>query len=272
MEKTLLEMKHVKKTYDGKTYALNDVSLSFQEGEFVVIIGPSGAGKSTFIRCINRMIDPSQGEVIMNGIHVEKLKGKDLRKTRSQIGMIFQHYNLVGRTNVIKNVLHGRLGQMRFWQSFFGRYTQADIQEAAELLKQVGLEEQMYQRADSLSGGQMQRVGICRAIIQHPKLLLADEPIASLDPHSADVVMDTLHQMVSKRHLTCIVNLHQVDYAKKYATRIIGIKAGRVVFDGSPYMLSDQMIRDIYEGKEDQMTLKSTNRTRPFLKDGLAYE
>lgn len=251
----LLRLENVEKTYGKSTHALRGVSTTFYKGEFVVIIGPSGAGKSTFIRCINRMIDTSEGEVIFDGIHVETLKGKKIREVRSQIGMIFQHYNLIERTNVLKNVLHGRLGQMNFFDSLLGRFSQTDRIEAYELLKQVGLEEQIYKRADELSGGQMQRVGICRALVQHPKLLLADEPIASLDPNSANIVMETLRQMTQDRGLTCIVNLHQVDFAKKYATRIIGIKDGLIVFDGKPETLSDEIIADIYLGKEKQMKL-----------------
>lgn len=268
MNKNILEIHDLKKSYNETTHALQGIDVSFEAGEFVVIIGPSGAGKSTFIRCINRMIDPTCGDIIFDGVHMEKLKGKTLRKHRSRIGMIFQHYNLIGRTNVIKNVLHGRLGHMKFIDSLFGRFSKKDIQEAAELLKQVGLEEKMYKRANELSGGQMQRVGICRAIIQHPKILLADEPIASLDPNSANKVMDTLYKMTCERGLTCIVNLHQVDFAKKYATRILGIKGGKLVFDGSPKELSDEIIQDIYRGKEEQMTLKETSYNT-VLKEGI---
>lgn len=252
----LLRLENVKKTYGSSTHALRGVSTTFETGEFVVVIGPSGAGKSTFIRCINRMIDPSDGEIIFDGVHMEKLKGKKIREARSQIGMIFQHYNLIERTNVLKNVLHGRLGQMNFMDSLLGRFSQKDRLEAYDLLKQVGLEDQIYKRADELSGGQMQRVGICRALVQHPKLLLADEPIASLDPNSANVVMETLRHMTYDRGLTCIVNLHQVDFAKKYATRIIGIKDGLIVFDGAPDTLTESMIAQIYQGKEKQMKLQ----------------
>lgn len=255
MEKELLTIVDLKKNY-GETQALKGVSVSFYPGEFVVVIGPSGAGKSTFIRCINRMIDPSEGNIIFDGKSIEKLRGKELRKIQSQIGMIFQHYNLVNRTNVIKNVLHGRLGQMSFFESLFGRFSQEDRREAVELLEQVGLANQIYKRADALSGGQMQRVGICRAIVQHPKLLLADEPIASLDPNSADIVMKTLYKMTRQRELTCVVNLHQVDFAKKYATRIIGIKDGYIVYDDVPEHLTDEIIADIYLGKENQMKLQ----------------
>lgn len=255
-KKPLLHIQNLKKSYDEQTLALKGISIDFYPGEYVVVIGPSGSGKSTFIRCINRMIDPTEGTIEFEGQAVEKLKGKKLRAVRAKIGMIFQNYNLVGRTNVIKNVLHGRLGQMPLWKSVLGLYSEEDKREAMELLKQVGLSEQVYKRADALSGGQMQRVGICRAILQQPKLLLADEPIASLDPKSADIVMDQLHEITTKRGLTCIVNLHQVDYAKRYATRIVGIKGGQIVYDGSPAELTDEIIADIYAGKEEQMKLE----------------
>lgn len=269
MSKTILEIHNLKKTYNETTHALKGIDISFNAGEFVVVIGPSGAGKSTFIRCINKMIDPTEGEIIFEGIHMESLKGKALRERRSRIGMIFQHYNLIGRTNVIKNVLHGRLGHMSFMDSVLGRFSKKDVEEAATLLKEVGLEEKMHNKANTLSGGQMQRVGICRAMIQHPHILLADEPIASLDPHSAKKVMDNLFRMTCERQLTCIVNLHQVDFAKKYATRIIGIKDGQVVYDGQPTDLTEEIIHDIYKGKEEQMTLKE-DQYNVVLREGMA--
>ncbi|MBW3077785.1 phosphonate ABC transporter ATP-binding protein [Bifidobacterium simiiventris] len=253
---TLLSIRHLSKTYDGKTKALDDVNADFAKGEFVVVIGPSGAGKSTFIRCINRMIDPTSGSMVFDGVHMETLKGRALRIERSHIGMVFQDYNLIDRTSVIKNVLHGCLGRMTFARSLLGLYARDDIREAAELLEHTGLRDQMHKRAGDLSGGQKQRVGICRSLIQHPKLLLADEPIASLDPKSAHVVMDSLVEATGERNLTCLVNLHQVDFAKRYATRIIGIKQGRIVYDGSPRGLDDKTIASIYEGKEEQMTLQ----------------
>lgn len=254
--KNVLSVNELKKSYTKDNMVLKGISLDFQEGEFVVVIGPSGAGKSTFIRCLNRMIDPSSGSVIFDGEHVENLRGSRLRGIRSRIGMIFQHHNLVGRTNVIRNVLHGRLGQMPLWKSFLGLYSADEKCEAYRLLETVGLTEQIYQRADALSGGQMQRVGICRAMIQNPKLLLADEPIASLDPNSAEIVMESLHRLSTQRGLTCIVNLHQVDFARRFATRIVGIKEGVVVFDGKPEELTDEITAFIYQGKEHQMTLE----------------
>lgn len=259
----LLSIKNLVKVYGKDTRALNGISLDFYPGEFIVVIGPSGAGKSTFIRCINRLVDPSEGEIVFDGQHLEKLTGRKLRKNRAGIGMIFQHYNLVGRTNVIKNVLHGQLSNLPLYKSLLGLYRHEDKQEAVELLKKVGLQDQIYKRANELSGGQMQRVGICRAILQRPKLLLADEPIASLDPLSANIVMQQLHTISREKQLTCIVNLHQVDYAKKYATRIIGIKQGAVVFDGVPSQLTEAMIREIYEGKESQLALKNESSHLP---------
>lgn len=257
MERALLTIRNLRKSYGQNIYVLKGVNVEFTAEEFVAVIGPSGAGKSTFMRCINRMIDPSEGEIIFDGVHMEKIKGKALRRQRSDIGMIFQHYNLIGRVNVIKNVLYGRLGKMPLWKSLFGLYGEQDKQEAYRLLEKVGLAEYIYKRADTLSGGQMQRVGICRAIVQQPKLLLADEPIASLDPKSADVVMDQLKSITTERKLTCLVNLHQVEYAQKYASRIIGLKEGRIVFDGAPVELTKEIIADIYGEKEEQISLKA---------------
>lgn len=254
MTNPLLSIRHMKKSY-GSVTALNDVSIDFFAGEFIVVIGPSGAGKSTFIRCINQLVPITSGSIVFDGVPLHTLSSGALRKQRAKIGMIFQHYNLVGRTNVIKNVLHGRLAETPLYKSLFGRYTDADKQEAVQLLTKVGLAEHMYKRADALSGGQMQRVGICRAILQRPKLLLADEPIASLDPRSAMVVMQQLKDISQEKHLTCIVNLHQVDFARQFATRIVGIKDGKIVFDGPPVMLTEDIVNDIYKGKEEQMTL-----------------
>jgi phosphonate transport system ATP-binding protein len=248
----ILKIRGLRKSY-GPFEALKGIDLDFYPGEFAVVVGPSGAGKSTLIRCVNRMIDPSGGEILFNGMHMESLGGTQLRKQRSQIGMIFQHYNLIGRTNVIKNTLHGRLGHMNFFQSLLGLYPDTDRERAFNLLEEVGLAEQIYKRADALSGGQMQRVGICRALMQEPRLLLADEPIASLDPKSAEIVMDQLKHLAEERGICCIVNLHQVDFARRYASRVIGVKQGILVFDGRPEFFTEDMARNIYEGKEAQM-------------------
>jgi len=249
---TLLKISGLKKQYSTKE-VLKGINLEIKEGEFVVVMGPSGAGKSTFVRCINRMVNPTEGSVEFLDVDVTRLKGKVLRKVRTNVGMIFQHYNLIGRTNVIKNVLHGRLGHHSFLKTLIGAYSEKEKREAFNLLQKVGLGEYIYKKANTLSGGQMQRVGICRAMMQAPKLLLADEPIASLDPTSAKVIMDQIHDLVTERKIACIMNLHQIQFAKDYATRIIGIKEGRVVYDGTPTDLTEEIVADIYEGKMEEV-------------------
>jgi len=205
------------------------------------------------------MVDPTNGAIEFGGKDVAQLKGKALRHARSSIGMIFQHYNLIGRTNVIKNVLHGRLGHNSFFKTLTGSYSETEKLEAYNLLQKVGLGDHMYKKANALSGGQMQRVGICRAMMQNPKLLLADEPIASLDPKSAKIIMDQIHGLVTERNIACIMNLHQVQVAKDYATRIIGIKDGLVVYDGAPADLTEELVANIYESKAHEMELKTDN-------------
>lgn len=249
MNSSLLSIKDLVKSYDGKTNALDHLDLELSDGEFVVVIGPSGSGKSTLIRSINHLVEPTSGDIMFDGQDLSTLSKKELRKTRTKIGMIFQNYNLIDRSNVLKNVLHGKLGKLSQWETIFGRFSQEDKEQAVALLQEVGLEDHLYKRADELSGGQMQRVGICRALMQEPKLLLADEPIASLDPASSKVVMDQLYRITQRQGLTCIVNLHQVEVAKEYATRIIGIHKGKVVFNGKPTELTDEMISHIYENK-----------------------
>jgi len=265
MSSPILTIRNLKKTYDGTNYVLHGLDLTVNPGEFVAVVGPSGAGKSTLIRCINRMVQPTTGEVTFDSISVEKASGYELRQIRARIGMIFQHYNLIARTNVKNNVLHGRLGETPFYKSLFGLYPKADKLEAEELLKTVGLASHMHQKAGTLSGGQMQRVGICRALMQRPKLLLADEPIASLDPASATTVMEHIQNAVNERGLACIVNLHQVDFAKKYASRIIGMKHGNIVFDGPPCDLTDEIISLIYEddGDDDNPDNESAAKYSP---------
>jgi len=255
MAHPVLRVENLKKTYGNHVEALKGIDLSLNQGEFVVVIGPSGAGKSTLMRCINQLVKPSDGEIYLNESRIDNVKGKALREVRSQIGMIFQHYNLIGRTNVLKNVLYGLLGQMSIVESLTNRYADEDRKRAIALLNEVGLDEKIYQRADELSGGQKQRVGICRALIQSPALMLADEPIASLDPKSADIVMQSLKDIAQKNQLSVLVNLHQVDYAKRFATRIIGLKKGEIVFNDTPDQLTQSMIDQIYEGKEEMQFL-----------------
>lgn len=244
---SLLEFSHVIKKYETGTLALNDVSFSIEEGEFVSVIGPSGAGKSTLLRCINRLTEISSGELKFDGCNVAGLDRSALRYVRTKTGMIFQNYNLVERLSVIENVLHGRLGQKSTVAGMLGLYSEEEKEEAVSILDKLGLSEQIYKRCDELSGGQKQRVGIARSIMQHPKLLLCDEPIASLDPGSAKVIMDHLKEINEKMHITCLVNLHQVDVAMQYSRRIIGITAGKVQFDGNPDNLDENRIHQIYQ-------------------------
>lgn len=248
---TLLEFRNVSKKYGRDTTALSDVSFSVEAGAFVSVIGPSGAGKSTLLRCINRMVDASHGEIIFDGINTQSLKKRDLRKLRTKIGMIFQHYNLVNRLSVIENVLHGRLGYKSTIAGVLGLYKEEEKRQAFELLSVLGLEEQVYKRCDQLSGGQKQRVGIARALIQNPKMLLCDEPIASLDPNASKVIMEHLKDISSTMGITVLINLHQVEVALKYSDQVIGLNGGRVVYDGSPEHITHQEIRRIYGSRSE---------------------
>ena len=251
----VLELAHLKKYY-GQTRAVEDVTFSVKPGEVVVIIGPSGAGKSTVLRCINRMIDPTGGSILFQGTDMAQVKReKELKAIRRRIGMIFQSFNLVYRLSVFQNVLHGRLGYMSTPNAVLGRYSEADKEKALELLRMIGLEGMLYKKAGELSGGQKQRVGIARALMQDPALLLCDEPIASLDPSSSKIIMDQIRDMARTRNIGCIVNLHQVDVAKTYADRIVGIHQGRVVFDGPPQELTNAMIETIYDAPIEELTV-----------------
>lgn len=250
----LLELRNVSKSY-GATQALREVSLTVEEGQFVSVIGPSGAGKSTLLRCVNRLIDATGGTIILDGQDITKVRGRELRKVRTKTGMIFQNYNLVNRLSVVENVLHGRLGYKSTLTGAMGYYREAEKERAFALLEQMGLTEQAYKRCDELSGGQKQRVGIARALMQEPKLILCDEPIASLDPNSSRVIMDYLFDINRTMKITCILNLHQVEVAMKYSDRIIGLTGGGVVFDGPPKALDKATIHKIYESSEGQLIL-----------------
>jgi phosphonate transport system ATP-binding protein len=252
---SLLEVRNVSKHYDQGNLVLTDINFEVEAGEFISIIGPSGAGKSTLLRCINRMVDPTNGEIIFDGENVMSLKKRELRNLRKQIGMIFQHYNLVSRLTVIENVLHGRFGYKTTLQGVFGRYTEEEKAKAFQLLHKLGMEEHAYKRCDQLSGGQKQRVGIARALIQEPKLILCDEPIASLDPNASKVIMDHLQIISKEMNITCIVNLHQVDVAKKYSDRIIGLNSGQIVYDGVTRHLSSQLIHNIYGSEAGELIM-----------------
>ena len=251
----ILEFQHVSKVYNNTTKALDDLSFSVKEGEFLSIIGPSGAGKSTVLRCINRLVDATDGKIIYNGKDIMHINKRQLRNVRTKTGMIFQHYNLVDRLSVMENVLHGRLGQKSTFSGMIGHYSESEKEQAFAILEELGLAEQAYKRCDALSGGQKQRVGIARAIMQQPKLILCDEPIASLDPKASKTIMDHLAQINQSMQITCIVNLHQVDVAMKYSQRILGIAAGKLVFDGTPSELTQEKIHEIYQSNAKDLML-----------------
>ena len=250
---SILEFQRVSKVYNNVTKALTDVSFSVGEGEFVAIIGPSGSGKSTILRCINRLVDATQGSIIFDGHNINRADKREIRQVRKKIGMIFQHYNLVYRLSVIENVLHGRLGHKSTFSGAAGWYTEKEKENAFEIIAKLGLTEQAYKRCDELSGGQKQRVGIARSIMQEPRLILCDEPIASLDPSAAKVIMDHLSNINKTMKITCILNLHQVDVAMKYAKRIIGLTGGKIVYDGPPEQLGKAKIYEIYKANEGEL-------------------
>jgi len=249
----ILEFKNVSKIYNNITKALTDISFSVEEGEFLSIIGPSGSGKSTILRCINRLVDATQGTIIFDGHDITRADKVEIRQVRKKTGMIFQHYNLVDRLSVIENVLHGRLGHKSTISGVIGHYTEQEKENAFDILSKLGLTEQAYKRCDELSGGQKQRVGIARSLMQDPRLILCDEPIASLDPSSSKVIMDHLSVINQNMKITCIANLHQVDVALKYAKRIIGLTQGRIVYDGPPELLSKSQIYEIYQSEEGEL-------------------
>jgi len=249
----ILEFKNVSKTYNKATKALTGVSFSVDEGEFVSIIGPSGSGKSTILRCINRLVDATKGEIIFDGHDVGRADKKEIRQIRKKTGMIFQHYNLVDRLSVIENVLHGRLGHKSAISGVVGHYSEKEKENAFSILEKLGLTEQAYKRCDELSGGQKQRVGIARSIMQEPRLILCDEPIASLDPGVSKIIMDHLSNINRTMNITCICNLHQVDVALKYSKRIIGVTGGQIAYDGPPEGLTKSMIYEIYQSNEGEL-------------------
>ena len=246
----LLSIKNISKEYNNGITALKNVSFDVEKGEFISIIGPSGSGKSTLLRSINKMIDISQGSILFENKNIENLKKREIELVRREIGMIFQNYNLVERLTVIENVLHGRLGYKSIFAGILGIYSEEEKKEAFNFLEKVNMTKYAYQKCNELSGGQKQRVGIARAIMQKPKLLLCDEPIASLDPKTSENIMDYLKKIVTELKITCIVNLHQVDIAKKYSNRIIALNKGEKIFDDKPEYLTNDTIEFIYKDEE----------------------
>ena len=245
----MIEFKDVSKVYPNGTKGLQHIDLQIEQGEFIAIIGLSGAGKSTLIRTINRMIDITDGQLLVDGTDVMQLKGNDLRRFRRKIGMIFQSFNLVSRSTVIKNVLSSNVPDMPWWKTFFGIYSKEQKIKALEALDKVNILEKAYNRCDELSGGQMQRVALARTLNQSPSIILADEPVASLDPIIADVVMSDFARINKDLNISILINIHHVDLALKYATRVIGIRAGEIVYDGPASEVTQEVLNLVYMGK-----------------------
>lgn len=250
----MLELHQLEKRYPTGDLALKGVSLKVGSGEVLGLIGPSGAGKSTLIRCVNRLVQPSAGRIVLEGQDLGQLDSSELRLARRHIGMIFQEYALVERLTVMENLLSGRLGYTGFWASWFRKFDGQDIEQAFALLDRVGLSGMENKRADALSGGQRQRVGIARALMQSPKLLLVDEPTASLDPKTSRQVMRLILELCEERGLAAIVNIHDVVLATEFLPRIVGLRAGCVVFDGSAKDVNRDVLTSIY-GDEDWTTI-----------------
>lgn len=245
----MIEFSNVSKVYPNGVVGLDDVNLTIEQGEFVGIIGLSGAGKSTLLRTINRMHDITSGTLTVDGQEVKNLKGKQLRKFRRNIGMIFQSFNLVTRTTVIRNVLMAKVPEMSFWRVLLGIFKKEDKLNALEALDKVGILDKAYIRADQLSGGQQQRVALARTLAQNPKIILADEPVAALDPVTAKQVMSDFKKINQEMNITILINIHHVELALAYADRIIGIRAGKIVYDGPSADVTEDVLNMIYEGK-----------------------
>ena len=242
----MLEVQHLHKVYPNGTVGLKDVSFTVNDGEFLVVIGLSGSGKSTLLRCINRLIEPSQGKVLWDGVDVTAASGGELRRIRRQIGMVFQQFNLVKRSSVLTNVLAGRLGYTNPWLSLLGIWPRDEHDRARRALERVGIADKAGARADALSGGQQQRVGIARSLMQEPKLVLADEPVASLDPVLSHSILHYLEQLNRDEKITVICSLHFLDLVHRYATRVIALKDGRIVFEGLPPEIDRARFKAIY--------------------------
>jgi len=252
----MLEVRNLTKVYGDGTVALRNVSFTVPEGEFLVVIGLSGSGKSTLLRCINRLIDPTEGQILWDGVDITTLKGDDLRSLRRQIGMVFQQFNLVKRSSVLTNVMAGRLGYAPTWRSITNRFDEADIKRAQTALKRMGITDQVNKRASELSGGQQQRVGIARALMQEPKLILADEPVASLDPVLAHSILQHLESLNKEDGITIICSLHYLDLVQRYGTSVIGLRDGQIVYEGNKKQImrmTDAEFKTIYGEEAERM-------------------
>lgn len=246
MAKPFVKVEHLTKVYPGGVRALDDVSFEVSRGEFVVVIGLSGSGKSTLLRCINRLVEPTAGRVWIDGVEVTALDREGVRRLRREVGMIFQQFNLVKRLPVLTNVLTGRLGYLPPWWSLVNYWPPEVVQQALEALDRVGIREKAWERADQLSGGQQQRVGIARALMQQPKLILADEPVASLDPATSHSVLRYVEELNRQEGITVLCSLHFLSLARRYGTRVLALKEGRLVFDGPPGEIDPRRFREIY--------------------------
>jgi phosphonate transport system ATP-binding protein len=251
----MLRVENLTKVYPNGTQALNNVSFEVADGEFLAVIGLSGSGKSTLLRCINRLIEPTSGKIYWDDLDITAATGADIRKIRRQIGMVFQQFNLVKRSSVYTNVLTGRLGYVSTFPSLLHLFSREDHQRALDSLEQVGLVDKANVRADSLSGGQQQRVGIARALMQEPKLILADEPVASLDPVLAHSILKYLEQLNKERKITVLCSLHYLDLVHRYATRVIALKDGNLMFQGLPVEIDDAQFKAIYGKEAERISL-----------------
>jgi phosphonate transport system ATP-binding protein len=254
----MLKITDLSKIYPTGTTALKNVSFNVGEPKVVTIIGPSGAGKSTLIRCINRLVEPTSGKVMLDDVDILALSRRELRKVRRRMGMIFQEYNLVERLTVMENLLSGRLGYVGFWKTYRRKFPPDDVADAFELLDRVGLTGYQDTRADALSGGERQRVGISRALMQQPDLLLVDEPTASLDPKTSRQIMRILVELAHERGTPALVNIHDVGLAQSFADRIIGLRNGEIVFDGTPQQITAEVLTDIYGEEDWSSTIRKT--------------
>ena len=251
----MLKIQNLTKVYDDGTEALEDVTFDVEDGEFLVILGLSGAGKSTLLRCINRLVEPTEGKIIWNDTDITAASREELRKIRRRIGMIFQAFNLVERSSVLTNVLSGRLGYTSTWRSLLQRFPQADLAMATRNLERLDILELAHKRADDLSGGQRQRVGIARALMQEPELMLADEPVASLDPVLAHSILRYLELLNKEDGITVICSLHYMDLVRRYASRVVGLKDGRVVFEGLADEITDERFKEIYGQEAERLAV-----------------
>jgi phosphonate transport system ATP-binding protein len=268
----MLRLEGLTKRYRTGDLALEGVNLEVPAGQVMALIGPSGAGKSTLIRCVNRLVEPSAGRIFLGATEITRLGRRELRHARRRMGMIFQEFALVERLTVMENVLSGRLGTVGFWRSYFRRFPAETVAQAYAMLERVGLSEHANKRADALSGGQRQRVGIARALVQNPEILLVDEPTASLDPKTSRQIMRLLCELCTEHGLAAVINIHDVQLAQLFVQRIVGLRAGRVVFDGPPAELDADVLTKIYGEEDWTATFGNRAGDKPEDEDGVEVD